>query len=88
VGRQGDPEGRMVEDFGAYDGVSEREHLPVDDVTPRPRVRRGEWRPRCGGRSDREERRRPAERCVAASSRRPKFRSAIEEAARRTEVNL
>ncbi len=32
-GRPGDPEGRMVEDYGAYDGVSVREQLPVHDVT-------------------------------------------------------
>ena len=32
-GRLGDPEGRMVEDYGAYNGVSIREQLPVHDVT-------------------------------------------------------
>ncbi len=32
-GHPGDPEGRMVEDYGAYDGVSVREQLPVHDVT-------------------------------------------------------
>jgi murein DD-endopeptidase MepM/ murein hydrolase activator NlpD len=32
-GRPGDPEGRMVEDYGAYNGVSVRENLPVHDVT-------------------------------------------------------
>ena len=32
-GRPGDPEGRMIEDYGAYDGVSVREHLPVHDVS-------------------------------------------------------
>jgi len=32
-GRPGDPEGRMIEDYGAYDGVSVREQLPVHDVT-------------------------------------------------------
>jgi len=32
-GRPGDPEGRMVEDYGAYDGVAVREQLPVHDVT-------------------------------------------------------
>jgi murein DD-endopeptidase MepM/ murein hydrolase activator NlpD len=32
-GQPGDPEGRMVEDYGAYDGVSVREQLPVHDVT-------------------------------------------------------
>src|SRR5437764_5437334 len=31
--RPGDPEGRMIEDYGAYDGVSVREQLPVHDVT-------------------------------------------------------
>jgi murein DD-endopeptidase MepM/ murein hydrolase activator NlpD len=32
-GRPGAPEGRMVEDYGAYNGVSVRERLPVHDVT-------------------------------------------------------
>src|SRR3989440_5155397 len=32
-GRPGDPEGRMIEDYGAFDGVSVREQLPVHDVT-------------------------------------------------------
>jgi murein DD-endopeptidase MepM/ murein hydrolase activator NlpD len=32
-GRPGDPEGRMIEDYGAYDGVSVREQLPVHDIT-------------------------------------------------------
>src|SRR5437588_12399530 len=32
-GRPGDPEGRMIEDYGAYDGTSVREQLPVHDVT-------------------------------------------------------
>src|SRR2546430_17495139 len=32
-GRPGDSEGRMIEDYGAYDGVSVREHLPVHDVS-------------------------------------------------------
>ena len=32
-GRPGDPEGRMIEDYGAYDGTSVRKHLPVHDVT-------------------------------------------------------
>jgi murein DD-endopeptidase MepM/ murein hydrolase activator NlpD len=32
-GKPGDPEGRMVEDYGAYNGVSVREKLPVHDVT-------------------------------------------------------
>jgi murein DD-endopeptidase MepM/ murein hydrolase activator NlpD len=32
-GNPGDPEGRMIEDYGAYDGVSVREQLPVHDVT-------------------------------------------------------
>lgn len=32
-GRPGDPEGRMIEDYGAYDGVAVREQLPVHDVT-------------------------------------------------------
>ena len=32
-GRPGDPEGRMIEDYGAYNGTSIREHLPVHDVT-------------------------------------------------------
>jgi murein DD-endopeptidase MepM/ murein hydrolase activator NlpD len=32
-GRPGDPEGRMIEDYGAYDGISVREQLPVHDVT-------------------------------------------------------
>jgi murein DD-endopeptidase MepM/ murein hydrolase activator NlpD len=32
-GRPGDPEGRMVEDYGAYNGLSVREQLPVHDVT-------------------------------------------------------
>ena len=32
-GRPGDPEGRMVEDYGAYDGLLVREQLPVHDMT-------------------------------------------------------
>jgi murein DD-endopeptidase MepM/ murein hydrolase activator NlpD len=32
-GKPGDAEGRMVEDYGAYDGDAIREHLPVYDVT-------------------------------------------------------
>ena len=32
-GHPGDPEGRMVEDYGAYDGVLVREQLPVHDMT-------------------------------------------------------
>jgi murein DD-endopeptidase MepM/ murein hydrolase activator NlpD len=32
-GRLGDPEGRMIEDYGSYNGDSIREHLPVHDVT-------------------------------------------------------
>lgn len=32
-GKPGDPEGSMVEDYGAYNGTSIREHLPVYDVT-------------------------------------------------------
>ncbi|HEV3097776.1 MAG TPA: M23 family metallopeptidase [Candidatus Dormibacteraeota bacterium] len=32
-GRPGDPEGRMIEDYGAYNGTSVREQLPVHDVT-------------------------------------------------------
>jgi murein DD-endopeptidase MepM/ murein hydrolase activator NlpD len=32
-GRAGDPEGRMIEDYGAFNGVSIREQLPVHDVT-------------------------------------------------------
>jgi murein DD-endopeptidase MepM/ murein hydrolase activator NlpD len=32
-GHVGDSEGRMVEDYGAYDGLSVREQLPVHDVT-------------------------------------------------------
>jgi len=32
-GKPGDAEGRMVEDYGAYDGDAVREHLPVYDVT-------------------------------------------------------
>ena len=32
-GRPGDPEGRMIEDYGAFDGVTVREQLPVHDVT-------------------------------------------------------
>jgi murein DD-endopeptidase MepM/ murein hydrolase activator NlpD len=32
-GQPGDPEGRMIEDYGAYDGVSVREQLPVHDIT-------------------------------------------------------
>jgi murein DD-endopeptidase MepM/ murein hydrolase activator NlpD len=32
-GRPGDPMGRMVEDYGAYNGTSVREHLAVYDVT-------------------------------------------------------
>ena len=35
-GRPGDPEGRMIEDYGAYNGNSIREHLPVHDVTTGP----------------------------------------------------
>lgn len=32
-GHPGDPEGVMVEDYGAYNGTSVRKHLPVHDVT-------------------------------------------------------
>src|ERR1700694_4163097 len=32
-GRPGDPEGRMVEDYGSYNGATIRKHLPVHDVT-------------------------------------------------------
>jgi murein DD-endopeptidase MepM/ murein hydrolase activator NlpD len=32
-GRPGDPEGRMIEDYGAYNGTSVREQLPVHDIT-------------------------------------------------------
>lgn len=32
-GRPGDPEGQMIEDYGAFNGGSIREHLPVHDVT-------------------------------------------------------
>jgi murein DD-endopeptidase MepM/ murein hydrolase activator NlpD len=32
-GRPGDAEGRMIEDYGAFNGESIREHLPVHDVT-------------------------------------------------------
>lgn len=32
-GSPGDVEGRMIEDYGAYDGTSVREQLPVHDVT-------------------------------------------------------
>jgi murein DD-endopeptidase MepM/ murein hydrolase activator NlpD len=32
-GRAGDPEGRMIEDYGAFNGVSIREQLPVHDIT-------------------------------------------------------
>ena len=32
-GCPGDPEGRMIEDYGAYNGDSIREELPVHDVT-------------------------------------------------------
>src|ERR1700737_2219956 len=32
-GRPGDSEGRMIEDYGAYNGGSIRGHLPVHDVT-------------------------------------------------------
>src|SRR4030081_531471 len=32
-GRPGDPEGRMVEDYGSYNGTTIRKHLPVHDVT-------------------------------------------------------
>src|SRR5258708_9271315 len=32
-GRPGDPEGQMVEDYGAYNGTTIRKHLPVHDVT-------------------------------------------------------
>jgi murein DD-endopeptidase MepM/ murein hydrolase activator NlpD len=32
-GKPGDAEGRMVEDYGAYDGDAVREYLPVYDVT-------------------------------------------------------
>ncbi|TMD48142.1 MAG: M23 family metallopeptidase [Chloroflexi bacterium] len=32
-GRPGDPEGTMVEDYGAYNGTTIRKHLPVHDLT-------------------------------------------------------
>ena len=32
-GKPGDPEGQMVEDYGAYNGTTIRKHLPVHDVT-------------------------------------------------------
>src|SRR5438105_5403658 len=32
-GKPGDAEGSMVEDYGAYDGVAVRKHLPVYDIT-------------------------------------------------------
>lgn len=32
-GEPGDAEGTMIEDYGAYNGTSVREHLPVHDVT-------------------------------------------------------
>jgi murein DD-endopeptidase MepM/ murein hydrolase activator NlpD len=32
-GQPGDPEGRMIEDYGAYNGTTVREQLPVHDVT-------------------------------------------------------
>src|SRR4029077_15222637 len=32
-GHAGDPEGTMVEDYGAYNGTTIRKHLPVHDVT-------------------------------------------------------
>lgn len=32
-GHPGDPEGRMIEDYGAYNGVTIREQLPVHDIT-------------------------------------------------------
>jgi murein DD-endopeptidase MepM/ murein hydrolase activator NlpD len=32
-GLPGDPEGKMVEDYGAYNGTTIRKHLPVHDVT-------------------------------------------------------
>jgi murein DD-endopeptidase MepM/ murein hydrolase activator NlpD len=32
-GRPGDPEGQMIEDYGAYNATTIREHLPVHDVT-------------------------------------------------------
>src|SRR2546426_4652644 len=32
-GRPGDPEGQMVEDYGAYNGTTVRKPLPVHDVT-------------------------------------------------------
>jgi murein DD-endopeptidase MepM/ murein hydrolase activator NlpD len=32
-GKPGDPEGLMVEDYGAYDGTAIREQLPVYDIT-------------------------------------------------------
>ena len=32
-GQPGDQEGRMVEDYGAYNGTTVRKHLPVHDVT-------------------------------------------------------
>ena len=34
-GRPGDPEGQMIEDYGAFNGTSVREQLPVHDVTDR-----------------------------------------------------
>ena len=32
-GKPGDPEGQMVEDYGAYNGTTVQKHLPVHDVT-------------------------------------------------------
>jgi len=32
-GKPGDAEGKMVEDYGAYNGTTVRKHLPVHDVT-------------------------------------------------------
>ena len=32
-GKPGDPEGRMVEDYGSFNGTTVRKHLPVHDVT-------------------------------------------------------
>ena len=32
-GQAGDPEGQMIEDYGAYNGTTVREQLPVHDVT-------------------------------------------------------
>src|SRR2546425_13230842 len=32
-GEPGDPEGRMLEDYGAYNGTTIRKHLPVHGVT-------------------------------------------------------